>query len=725
MKPSALARRITLEQRTQMVHDAQSLIDQYRAEMEASFWPKRRQYEREANDDFSHRLSADPNNQRIYDLSNESLNIVRNVTRFMKARCGEDVFGSAPWFTVTPVGTQDNALAGQINKHAPWKLDQAQYSKHGKEGIGLALDLGEVVLKTTHRTTVDIHDKLELVLVDKRTGKEVLAPKFDEAGAPVIGEDGEQEGDYIYPEDEVLEVEEAPPPSFPKAGNATPATGKTAFAAPKVRQFYAKDGRPTSIAVSAATEFREKLIEKREVTYHGADVAATRFDDFIAPLNVASLDLAPAVGHVFERSVSQLRAKYFDESDEDSRVLFAMLESEPEGPKTQDTKPRETMGEAAAGRQRMHRNPNVKVTEIYLRDYDVFGDGIGRNVFLVLAADHDIPLYIEYLANVTPKGLLPFHAVAVNRVPGRWYGRGFYELYQNSQRLIDALINAILHRNENSADPVTFWQPDATEEGHSEKRFIRHPGKTYTLRAGKTAKDACQVLEFPDLDDRTWELVQLIMQLIQTDSGVTSAAQGDYSALPSASTATGVSSILQSASTLHRMLTEDLKDGFKPAVLFALLLIYARQDKDETFQYLEGGAAEVLTLSNARLLAQLEMNVTILLTRFHMREQRESAQLIITNVLPQWVATLQASGLPTVDIAANAQKLFVQVAKGADIQGAEQIFALPQVVPLPVADPNAPQAPAGEAAPAQEPAPVVPDNVIPSPTEQEATTAAA
>lgn len=653
MKPSSLKKRINAVQMEQLVADAKAMVLQYKAEMEAKYYPKRREYERQSNNDFEfrRRITAEQQPQRIFDLSNYTLNIVRNVTRFMKARCGEDLFGSKPWFSAMPVGLQgDPALADQINRHAPWKLGQAQYTKIGKEGIGLALDLGECVLKTTHRTEMDYFESPELVLCNKRTGKPVVIGLKDEAGEPRLNEKGEQEGDYIYPED-----------GTQKAENGTVCFEK----APE-------------IAFDETVEFREVLIEEEEERYHGLDAANVRFDAFIAPLNVATLAEADCCAHEFTRKYSQLKALY---ATEENKILFEQLMAEPDGPKTAEDKPRETYGEVASGRQRIQMNPDIKVQEIYLRGYDVFGDGKGRNVFLVIAADLDEPLYVEYLANITVKGKLPFHSIAVNRVPQRWHGRGFYEIYATHQELIDALANAILYRNENNSDPLVCWQPDATEEGKSEKRLVRRPGKTITLRAGKTAKDAVEIISFPDLDQRTYELMQLIIQLVQTDSGVTSAAQGDYSALPSASTATGVSSILQSASTLHRMLTEDLKDGYEPAVLFGIETLYAKQNKDETFKFLEGAAEEILSLASARTLAALEMNVRILLTRFQMREQREQAQLIITNILPAWVQTLQASGLPTAELAQRARPLFIQVAKGCDIQQAEEIFALPQAAP--------------------------------------------
>src|SRR5581483_2935850 len=120
---------------------------------------------------------------------NDSLNIVRNVTRFMQARTKEDVWGSKPYVGVTAVGALDGPIAEQMNRHVPWKLEQAGYGRVGKETIDVALNLGEAVLKTTNRTDIDQFEKLELVLVEKSTGKPVIVGLVDETGSPRINPD--------------------------------------------------------------------------------------------------------------------------------------------------------------------------------------------------------------------------------------------------------------------------------------------------------------------------------------------------------------------------------------------------------------------------------------------------------------------------------------------------------------------------------------------------------
>jgi hypothetical protein len=90
----------------------------------------------------------------------------------------------------------------------------------------------------------------------------------------------------------------------------------------------------------------------------------------------------------------------------------------------------------------------------------------------------------------------------------------------------------------------------------------------------------------PDMDERTWKLMELFMQLIQLDCGVTNANQGDVSNLPSNSTATGIISMLKSSSVLHQYVLEEIRDCLTPQLAFAIGLVYLRQDEDETYEHL-------------------------------------------------------------------------------------------------------------------------------------------
>jgi len=174
------------------------------------------------------------------------------------------------------------------------------------------------------------------------------------------------------------------------------------------------------------------------------------------------------------------------------------------------------------------------------------------------------------------------------------------------------------------------------------------------------------------------------MQMIQLDSGVTNANQGDVSDLPSNSTATGINSMLESSSVLHQFILEEIRDGLTKQLSFAIGLIYLRQDENETFEYLEGDGAEgVMALSDARQLRHLPMNVEIMLTRSKQQEQREAALAGIPMGV-QW-------GQLTPPDQARMRDAFIQLFRALNFDNPERFFPQPDLT-LPPPPPPEPKA---------------------------------
>jgi hypothetical protein len=223
-------------------------------------------------------------------------------------------------------------------------------------------------------------------------------------------------------------------------------------------------------------------------------------------------------------------------------------------------------------------------------------------------------------------------------------------------------------------------------------------------------------VEIPDLDDRTWKLMELFMQLIQVDSGVTNANQGDMTDLPSNTTATGVNSMLESSSVLHQYVLEEIRDSLTPHLGYAIELIYKMQDRNETFDYLEqdlsrpetgerrpessrsaaspaspdsaDGASSlsdlrspvsglnktveaIMELSDAKKLNGLAMKVEFLLTRAKRQEQREAAMAAIP-------IEVQYGTLAPKD-QARMNDAFVQLFRALGFDQPEDFFPLPDL----------------------------------------------
>ena len=394
------------------------------------------------------------------------------------------------------------------------------------------------------------------------------------------------------------------------------------------------------IAIDPAKhEWREHFVEEQTVLYQGLDIAACHWRDVHWPINAPSLEKADFVSHTFDLRWSALRAKYApgsfakaegrrtkaegdktsdeafpdDAGDSDLSDLSDLSElselSDPSdtpkaaaaddqevmeilnsirassrGPKSHESRPRPGEAEVLGGEV---DDPIIKVCEVSY-DYDCFEDGIVRRLWLVILPDFDQCLYADFRANVSPRAAKPIHLVTVNQVKHRAYGKGLHETYEKMANVADGLLCSILYKNKINSDPTKIWNPDRTNEGAANPTLVIEPGRTYSIKGSQWGpKDILACVEIPDLDDRTWKLMELFMQLIQVDSGVTNANQGDMTDLPSNTTATGVNSMLESSSVLHQYILEELRDCLTPHLGYAIELIYMKQDRNETFDYLE------------------------------------------------------------------------------------------------------------------------------------------
>jgi hypothetical protein len=689
---TALLARLTPEQKERLIEFAVIRAGEVNAGME-NWRAKLAKYERQADDDFSDRAGSPKASQSILDLGgNKSLNMVRGVARYMRGRCSGDISGGSPWFFAKAEGLEDEDLAEGMQKHFDFKLRQADYRRAIKDAIGAAIDLGTSIIKTTWKVVAEPYERLASVFLGP-DGEPVLTP----------------EGDYIEAEDESLSIGE---------------DGQSALYQPQGADAINQPLPPILGAL------QERLITEDNVKYRGLCGEQVSYKNFLAPRDVERLEDADLVGHFYDRQLFDLKADYDPEGkDEDLAPIWDLLSAGQTQSRTGDKEAKrdETGGASAAD----DRNPWVKIHELRLR-FAPFDDGVVRRVYLVINLETRSVIHADYLGNITPGGDLDMHPIVVNRVPGRWYGRGYYEVYEMLQEMIDGKLNAVLFRNSYNADPMKIADMDATEETQADGKIIITPGKVFRRRKNMDPQaKVLEIIEIPDLDTRTWELMQLFMQILQQDSGVTAAAQGDPGALPSVSTATGTNAILASGSTMHQLVIDELRDGLEPELAYAMRLLYSRQDRDETYSYMQGGRSvkKLLALSHARKLRGLYLHVTLTLTRIKNQEMRQSALAAINSFVQYFTLP------PIAQI--SLRPLYMQAAKGFEFENADAIFPLPQPVlpplsgqpppdegaaPAPAMTPAGPlpMAPAAMAAPINisttgaAPASPLPVNVIPS-----------
>lgn len=682
-----------LDHRLSKPEDRQNLADKVlnrlkdlRSALEGSeYYERREEAEMQLEGIFDFRKSDNAEEvQTIYDTENVSAGLVRSAWRFIYARLGKDFFGSEPWLSAQPEGPLDSSIAAKIQKHSTWKLRQSNWKPNVKQGLGVALALGEVAIMTTYRVDIDYSERLEMILcrpgqpaapVPPVEGVEPL-PETAESAEPLATEepptDSETpatapaetpkyepvvtaDGDYIYDTDESSEAVEDL--------NGQPV--------PVVR--FTKD---PDIVFEEGMEWMEHLIEEQVRTYANVDARPIYWKDLTYPITAASLEEAAekdVVGYTYSATPGELLAR-FDPDGTNLRVQELIQKASQ--PATSDAtseadKPKEANKELDVPCD-PEFGAKIKVTEAYTKR-DVMGNGRQSRVFMVILEETRELLWIDYVANISPRSQWPITMAPINRVQGRAYGRGLFEIYEMAADILDRCISAIVARNKQNSNPTKIFNPHLTKEGADGEDIDLefNPGKTYTAKdASVKASDILQFIEMPDLDSRTWELVQFFMKLIQVESGVTNASQGDMSSLPSNNTATGVNSMLESSSVLHFALLEEFREALEPALQYAIELIYFRQDQDETYEYMEGdGADEIMQLADAMKIRKLPINVRLLFQRAKRMELRQAAMEAIPQV--QAFFQLLAVNAPA---AKRIRPLYVQALRSMEIDNVDAIL---------------------------------------------------
>ena len=191
---------------------------------------------------------------------------------------------------------------------------------------------------------------------------------------------------------------------------------------------------------------------------------------------------------------------------------------------------------------------------------------------------------------------------------------------------MDKQFNSESYRNELAANPVVGVNPNAVEDEPDEVELS--PGKIYELKDQHTIEDFMSVTVVPNVDTKTQQMVDFVFGMVQLWFGVSNMAQGDYQALAPANTATGVEATLKEASKIGRRWMRRIVKGFEAHLTKLVKVSMATMDEPEVFEYMEGDVMSFATMT-PEAVKDLEMNVTVLLSRDQGQRAMEKAQLAL------------------------------------------------------------------------------------------------
>ena len=603
-----------------MVTYVRQRLEELEAERMQHWLPERERYEREWNDDFTQRRRESP----VFAKSNESLNIIGSGVDYIRARLMDEVFGSKPWYVADLSSKEGHYPGDQVQKHLRWKLGvgQIDFEAVASELITQACKLGECVAKIVYRTDEEQYERIVPVLWEDERNRPVLTP----------------EGDVVFPE----QWRAMTPPERARL----------------IRYCEGKDEeewRPGQFAgegLPAGFRWKEQIVSESRVRYAGARAVPLHFKEFYCPLNASSVQEADFVAH---RTVMRLSA------------LTAHLGVEPvregKGSYLQEMLAR-IRRQANEGKQEEENDPEVELLEAYF-EFDVRGEGRAIRVYLMMAYEYGLPIFWDYIANVTPNGLYPFEVVVMNKEPHRWYGRSWFAKYEKYQQLIDKLLNQILYRNELAANPVKFRRKEAVVQWQDDQAVEIGPDKIFDLNDGYTAEDALQTAKIPELDHQTKYLLEMVIAHWRTRTGISTATQGAFSNLPSERTASGIAMIVESGTTLLRPLVMEVKRGLEAVLQQVVAYQYAFQASDEAFVYFDGETRVEGVLCREDL-KDLEIRIELTLTRSRQQRSLEAARMAV-EFLTRFLEVPDR-------YKAAAAPLFAMVYRNLEIENAEQYF---------------------------------------------------
>ena len=590
----------------------------------------------------------------IFADSNLVVPAARRICRQMIARAVNYFFGTAPWFSLYPVGSLDKVRADKGDRYTRWKMDRAKLQRTLEQGVERAFIVGEAVIKTSWAQREQIYKTTATVLVDAQ-------------GMDILGADG----DYILESD--LWIQD---------GAEDPMTGELIVSDLMILKRDGTTPQPMEMI------WQEKLITRRITHYKGPEAKVIHFMDFLCPLEAPTIQEADCVVHLYDMPLMTLADQWkksasasatAEQRVESTRRATELLRrlSAGGGERAANGQNSDAVDNATNAITRDNRSqPVVKVAEFNLT-YDIDGEGL-RNIILIVDRESKTPIFYDFDANITADGLRPYSCERVNEIPGRWYGMGAMEMMNPQQQILDLWMNRKNFAVSGSGR-MDFGKPHNTIEGRANPNFEMNFGGYFTPTGNLKASDCFESIYLEDnIGDSLMDLMQFVMQMMMNESGIANANDGNLAGMESTKLATGVKNIEKSGQELFSLFLGHLEPGITDCLSKMVKLTFNRLDEVEVYRYFETGeaggeGADGMQEINPGDISQFEIDVQILMTRSRGEQVIESNTRVV-----ELVEKFFSFDFLIQQIVA---KTFIEMAKQFQCTDAERLF-IPVQIPL-------------------------------------------
>ena len=533
---------------------------------------KMEKWERMSQMDYTDRKGkSDPNNPEpvldVFSYQNDTLGMSEGFVDFAAAQAKDDIFGTKPWLAATPIGKNDTELASKISKHSQWKLGMSNLETATNDAIRIACWGGTVFMKSRYLK------QLETFMREDRP-----AAYSKSTGEPFRA----KSGDLVFTAEELEAME--------------------------------VDGNDV--------EWKPQVTEETMVVYDNTWTDCLDFKDvaFDSKATELNLTLTPFYSR-FRMGILDVISHYKIPEKYHKDLEFAMVGSAEEARAENGESNTKMLTDNA-----FEANEQISLVEGFIR-FDPLRTGKPIRIHCIFSPTLQILFSVDYLANVTPDGVLPVFPVRIGKKPRRILGVGYFEKYENQNNCVDRQMNAVTYRSKLSSNVVVGIHKEALAQSQNNS-FTIDSRQPIELAPDKKLGDFIEFASFPDLNDRAVELMNQHLQMSQMRSGITSAAQGELKGVPNASTATGVNQLTSRGALLLKDPIAQMTSDIEAVAGFNVDLVYANQDRDETFTWGEGEESELLSIT-AGDVRGLRMNVSLKLVQSQNQTKLQNAQAAI------------------------------------------------------------------------------------------------
>lgn len=502
----------------------------------------------------------------IFEKSNMSLNLPKRYVRITGSRVYDELLTSNPMLSVSVEGKDDEwEDARVIERYCSYKLEEAKMRFTLREAETLAAIRGETVVKTTWKRKTQRYYRSAVVLIGPD-------------GNPVRARDGNP----VLQTDVFLDGEDG-------------------------SKILARDPR---VVLTGIPTWEQRRVDMHRTLFNGLESACLDHRDFYCNATESDVQKADYCAITVDFGIDEIKGMLAPlagqpEAEEFlQRLETSLLTGEA---KTESGKPDAWRGETDRHKDSI---PQCPFAEVYARVI-INEDGQADEIAALIDLENEQLLTYDYLDNISPNGKRPFRVVRMEPVPHRWYGTGFYELFNDRHKFCDLYMNRVNLASSLSGN-IKIENPMATEEGLAGEPIEFGTTKTYRLRDGYSPDDVFKVIPIPNDSGASENLLNLLMQVTQLEAGIVSAGDHGMAGLPAAGLATGIKSLDRVANVLLKNILFDFIGSFEDILQDSVALILTYYDDAEA-ELLMGPESAAL-LSRYRDISQLPYRVKLQLS---------------------------------------------------------------------------------------------------------------